>query len=152
EKLAQRIHTNFEQPVDIPGKSLTLSCSIGISHFPEHAKEADALLNKADTALYYVKERSRGEYAVYHPEMQEKALELILLENELRKAIQLEQFHLDYQPKIDFSANKLIGMEALVRWNHPDLGRIPPNKFIPLAEETGLILPLGEWILRKGCQ
>lgn len=152
KKLAKRIQTNFEHPVELPGKSLTLSCSIGISHFPKHALEADALLNKADTALYYVKERSKGEYAVYHPEMQEKTLELILLENELRKAIKLEQFDLDYQPKIDFSANRLIGMEALVRWNHPDLGKIPPNKFIPLAEETGLIIPIGEWILRKGCQ
>lgn len=152
ETLAKQIHASFERPVEIPGKSLNLTCSIGISHFPKHALDADSLLNKADTALYYVKERSKGEYAVYHPEMLEKTLEQIILENELRKAIKLEQFDLDYQPKIDFTTNKLVGMEALVRWNHPDLGRISPEKFIPLAEETGLIVPIGEWILRKGCQ
>ncbi|NTZ20051.1 EAL domain-containing protein [Paenibacillus sp. JMULE4] len=80
------------------------------------------------------------------------SLERILLENELKKAIQYEQFRIDYQPKLDLATGKVTGMEALVRWDHPELGRIAPNKFIPIAEETGLIIPLGEWVLRRGCE
>lgn len=151
DRLAKRMQSNFQQPLMVAGQQYTLSCSIGISLFPLNGKEADELLNKADTALYTVKERGRNGYALFQAEMEEKSLERILLENELRKALQLEQFHIDYQPKMDLIHNDLIGMEALVRWNHPELGKIPPNKFIPLAEETGMILPLGEWVLRRGC-
>ncbi|KXH81675.1 bifunctional diguanylate cyclase/phosphodiesterase [Sporosarcina sp. HYO08] len=152
EIIIKRIQKNFEEPVNISTHKYTLSCSIGASFFPDDGKSADELLTKADTALYVVKEQGRNGYAFFNPEMEKQSLERTLLENELRKAIELEQFHLAYQPKVDFSKGELVGMEALVRWDHPDLGSIPPNKFIPLAEETGLILPLGEWILRRGCE
>ncbi|RJS59029.1 bifunctional diguanylate cyclase/phosphodiesterase [Bacillus sp. PK3_68] len=152
DQIAKRIHSNFQEPLKVAGEHYTLSCSIGIALFPVNGEDADELLNKADTALYSVKKRGRNGYALFKPEMEEKSLERILLENELRKAIELEQFHIDYQPKMDISKNQLIGMEALVRWDHPELGRISPNKFIPVAEETGLILPLGEWVLRRGCR
>ncbi|KMY54250.1 hypothetical protein AC623_10155 [Bacillus sp. FJAT-27231] len=152
ERLAKRIQSNFQKPLKVAEQQYTLSCSIGIARFPEHGEQPDELLNKADSALYFVKERGRNGYALFKTEMEEKSLERILLENEMRKAIELEQFHIDYQPKMDITNNEVIGMEALVRWHHPELGRIPPNKFIPLAEETGLILPLGEWVLRHGCK
>ncbi|WP_245671343.1 sensor domain-containing protein [Pseudobacillus wudalianchiensis] len=152
ERLAKRIQSNFQKPLKVAEQQYTLSCSVGIARFPEHGEQPDELLNKADSALYFVKERGRNGYALFKTEMEEKSLERILLENEMRKAIELEQFHIDYQPKMDITNNEVIGMEALVRWHHPELGRIPPNKFIPLAEETGLILPLGEWVLRHGCK
>ena len=89
---------------------------------------------------------------MYRPGTATKTLERILLENELRKSVQQGHFNLDYQPKMNLATGELTGVEALVRWNHPDLGMIPPNTFIPLAEETKMILPLGEWILREACE
>lgn len=151
ERAAQRIHLNFQEPVELPDQFYSLSCSIGIAVFPDHGKAADELLNRADTALYTVKEKKRNSYAVFHPEMEKKSLERILLENELRKAVEKEQFSIDYQPKWNFASGELIGIEALIRWRHPDLGTICPDKFISIAEEMGLMLPIEKWLLRHAC-
>lgn len=149
----ERLRNCFKKPIEVgKGQQYSLACSIGIALFPEHGSEAEQLLLNADTALYSVKGRGKNEHAIFTPEMVEKSLEHMLLENELSKALEKEQFYLDFQPKLDFVNGKVIGMEALIRWRHPDLGIIPPLQFIPLAEESGLILRIGEWVLQKACQ
>ncbi|WP_252504686.1 bifunctional diguanylate cyclase/phosphodiesterase [Sporosarcina sp. Marseille-Q4943] len=152
EQLMEEIKASLESPISIDGELCTISTSSGIALFPKHAKTASELIMKAEKALHYVKERGGGNYKVYEPGTATQTLERILLENELRKSVQMGHFTLEYQPKMNLSRRNLSGIEALVRWIHPDLGRIPPDKFIPLAEETKIILPLGEWVLREACK
>ncbi|GCL73232.1 bifunctional diguanylate cyclase/phosphodiesterase [Paenibacillus naphthalenovorans] len=152
ESISQRIQTSLQEPIELFGQRHCISCSMGIALFPSDGRDPDELLKRADMALYAVKDSGRNGVSFFHSDMEERSLERILLENELKKAIQYEQFRIDYQPKLDLATGKVTGMEALVRWDHPELGRIAPNKFIPIAEETGLIIPLGEWVLRRGCE
>ncbi|RNB50877.1 bifunctional diguanylate cyclase/phosphodiesterase [Brevibacillus gelatini] len=150
--LADQIMNALQAPFEFHGHSFNVSCSIGIALFPQDGDNAEDLLKRADTALYTVKSHGKNGYEFFDPTMEAKSLERILMENELRKAIEQEQFQIYYQPKIDIVSGTLTGMEALVRWVHPELGVISPNRFIPIAEDTGMILSLGEWILRQACR
>ena len=149
--ITQRILEKLQSPILLAGQEHLVTCSIGVANYPEHGKSSEELLKNADDALYHVKQRGRNAFMVFNQSIENKTLERRLLETALRTAIKEQQFYLEYQPKLNITKNELIGVEALVRWNHPDLGKIPPLKFISLAEETGLIVPLGEWILRESC-
>ena len=150
--IAEQIFTQLQTPITESGQDYLLTCSIGISYFPNHGETAEDLMKHADTALYYVKERGKNNVMIFNQQMEDQSLERRILANALRQGIKEQQFYLEYQPKLNMITNELIGMEVLVRWNHPELGVISPGKFIPLAEETGLIVPLGEWILRESCR
>ncbi|MFF2531914.1 EAL domain-containing protein [Brevibacillus sp. NPDC058079] len=150
--LAEQIMNQLQRPFELEGHVFNVSCSIGIAMYPQDGDNPEDLLKRADTALYTVKSRGKNGYDFFDPTMEAKSLERILMENEMRKAIEQEQFQIYYQPKIDIVTSSMTGMEALVRWVHPELGIIPPNRFIPIAEETGMILALGEWILKQACK
>ncbi|KNB73119.1 bifunctional diguanylate cyclase/phosphodiesterase [Brevibacillus reuszeri] len=150
--VAEQIMQVMQEPFYMNGQAFNISSSIGISLFPDDGDNAEDLLKRADTALYTVKSRGRNGFDFFDPSMEAKSLERILMENELRKAIEQEHFQIYYQPKMDIKTGTLTGMEALVRWMHPELGIIPPNRFIPIAEESGMIIPLGEWILKEACK
>ncbi|WP_235872306.1 bifunctional diguanylate cyclase/phosphodiesterase [Siminovitchia acidinfaciens] len=152
EQVAKKIQISFLSPFDVGGNFYSLSASIGISIFPEDGKEADKLLTRADTALYNVKEQGRRGYVFFNENMEKESLERILLENDLRIAIKEGLLELEYKSRLDSNSGSLMGVELLVCWDHPELGRIEPGKLLSLAKETGLLPPLGEWMLRQGCE
>lgn len=148
---AEEIRRYLEKPIQVGNQPYSLSISCGVAMYPEHANQPSELVTKATLALGKVKMRGGGDSEMYEHGTSKMSLERILLENELRKSVQQQHFYLEYQPKVFLGTGELTGVEVLVRWNHPDLGIIPPMKFIPLAEETKIIVPLGEWILREVC-
>lgn len=150
--MSKAILEDIQRPIEITGQQYSLSASAGVAYYPEHATEVSELSKKAERALLVVKERGGGRFHIYEPGTAKKSIERMFLENELRKSIEFKHFHLDYQPKFDIATEVVTGVEALVRWDHPDLGRIPPNQFIEIAEETRMINLLGEWVLREACR
>ena len=149
--LALRIIDAISQPFDLNGNRANLGTSIGIVLAPEHETDPEGLLKRADLALYDAKANGRNDYRFFQNELLEVADTQRTAEIELRDAIERQEFELHYQPVVDAKTRTLCGVEALVRWRHPAKGLIGPDKFVPLAESTGLIVPLGEWILRRAC-
>ncbi|MBF4242318.1 EAL domain-containing protein, partial [Vibrio anguillarum] len=133
-------------------ESLRLSTSIGVAIYPQDGETPEALLKNADTAMYQAKKNGRNGYAFYSPELTDIALTQIRLQSALYQALEHDQFYLVYQPQFELSSNKLLGFEALIRWQHPQLGQISPAEFIPIAEKSGLITSIGEWVLRTACE
>ncbi|MEA3372404.1 MAG: EAL domain-containing protein [Campylobacterota bacterium] len=146
--LAKKILETLAEPIQIDDNELYVSSSIGISLHPEDGESAHNLLKYADAAMYKAKDEGRNNFQFYSAEMTERAFERVAMEASLRQALKNEEFVLRYQPQVDASTEKIIGVEALVRWQHPSMGLVSPAKFIPLAEETGLIVELDRWVMK----
>jgi diguanylate cyclase (GGDEF)-like protein/PAS domain S-box-containing protein len=148
---AERIMDNICTEFVIQGHSLTVSCSIVISIYPDHGTDSETLVKHADAAMYCAKENGRNAFRLFSEDMNEKVVERLTIEHNLRSALDKDELFLVYQPQTELATGAIIGVEALLRWKHPELGLVPPDHFIRVAENTGLILPIGEWVLRTAC-
>ena len=148
---AERIQRALTKEFVIQNHTFSVSCSIGISIFPDHGANGETLIKDADTALYCAKESGRNTFRFFTDDMNAQAVERLTLESGLRLALEKKELFLVYQPQMEIATGRIIGLEALLRWRHPELGLVPPDKFIHVAENCGLIMPIGEWVLRTAC-
>jgi predicted signal transduction protein with EAL and GGDEF domain len=149
--VAERIVSAIAAQYQIQGRTLKVSCSLGISIFPEHGADSESLMKNADAAMYGAKENGRNQFHFFSDEMNAHVIEHSTLEHDLQMALAREELFLMYQPQIDIPTGKLVGLEALLRWRHPHIGLVSPDKFIRVAENSGAIVPIGEWVLRSAC-
>jgi diguanylate cyclase (GGDEF)-like protein len=149
--VAQRLLQQVAAPINLDGYEFFPSVSIGISIFPDDGGDVAELLKNADTAMYHAKGEGRNNFQFYAREMNASAMERLVLETEVRRALSRQEFSLHYQPQVETATGVIVGLEALIRWNPPERGPIPPDRFIPLAEETGLIYAIDEWVLQRVC-
>ena len=150
--ILDNIFSVFERYFDFGEESLRLSTSIGIANYPQDGQTPEALLKNADTAMYLAKKNGRNGYAFYSPELTDVAISRVRLQSALYQGVELKQFSLVYQPQFNLHNQTLLGFEALIRWHHPQLGLVSPDEFIPMAEKSGAIQSIGEWVLRTACQ
>ena len=150
--VAERVAHEVGREFHLQERALSVTCSIGISLYPEHGGDVETLIKNADAAMYSAKEGGRNTFRFFTAEMTEYAVELLELESSLRAALEREQFFLVYQPQIDVKTREIVCWEALLRWQHPELGLVPPGRFIRVAENGGMMIPIGEWVLRTACR
>ncbi len=152
DQVARKALEGLSQPLRVEGHELVVTASIGISLYPGDGEQAEVLMKNADSAMYRAKDQGKNKYQFYSADMNASAMEQLTLETQLRHALEHKEFCLHYQPQVDITSGQLIGFEALVRWQHPQQGLVLPGKFITILEESGLIVPVGEWILNQSCQ
>ena len=151
ENIARRVLAALREPVVLNGTEVFVSVSLGISMFPADGRDVETLLESAEAAMRHAKERGRNTYAFYAEELNRRSLDRLKLETDLRHAIERSELQLHFQPKVDLKTNRIVSAEALMRWKHPELGMVSPVRFIPLAEETGMIVELGSWAIDEAC-